>query len=189
MNAVVRTVPEEAPDKWEMKDLKPWHKQFCSMLAQGIDRETIASVLDITPTYVSMLTKQPLIQNYIREMCQFANLQLEAQFAKGVEVIGNIMENGDNKERLQAVRLNAELTHRIGSGSGAPVESSNTNDRLIRLAERLLALQERTQTPIVPINGEFHEVKKDGVAEIRANQSAQEDGNGSVNPGRLGEEG
>lgn len=158
MNAMLRE-EEVAPDgKWEMKDLKPWHKQFCSMLAQGIDRETIAAALDCTPTYVSMLAKQPLIQAYIREMCQFASLQLEAQFAQGVGVIGDVMTNGNDKERLQAVRLNAELTHRIGNGSGAPTEPTDTNARLLRLAERLLSLQEKMQPTPPTIDGEFQNV-------------------------------
>jgi len=151
------------PEKWELKELKPWHRQFCSLLAQGIDRETIARVLEITPTYASMLSKQPLVVAYIREMCQFANLQLEAQFAKSVEVIGEIMVSGANKDKLQAARLNAELTHRIGSGSGLPGDVVDTNDRLVRLAERLLALQEKVVTPTQPaINGEYHREEPTG---------------------------
>lgn len=161
MNAQLREEEVASSEKWEMKELKPWHKQFCSLLAQGVDRETIATVLDITPTYVSMLTKQPLIQAYIREMCQFANIQLEAQFAQGVAIIGDVMANGAPKEKLQAVRLNAELTHRIGSGSGVPPEVMDTNERLARLADRLLSLQEKMQPTTPPINGEFHEIPTD----------------------------
>jgi hypothetical protein len=146
-------------EKWEMKSLKPMHHQLCSMLAQGIDRQTIAKVLEITPEYVSMLSKQPLIQKYIQEMCQFASLQLEAQFVEGVKVIGDVMANGNDKERLQAVRLNAELTHRIGSGSGIPAELIDTNERLARLASRLLSLQEQTKVILpTPVEGEFHEI-------------------------------
>jgi hypothetical protein len=185
--------PEEvaATSKWEMKELKPWHKQFCSLLAQGIDRETIATVLEITPTYVSMLSKQPLIQAYIREMCQFASLQLEAQFAKGVAIIGEVMDTGNGKERLQAVRLNAELTHRIGSGSGLPAEATNTEERLLRLAERLLTLQEKTAPiPTIPLTGEYHDITKSTEPEQyaeavgRTHQPTQEDGDGSADPER-----
>lgn len=148
------------PDKgkWEMKELKPMHKQLCSLLAQGIDRQTIAQVLGITPEYVSMLAKQPLVQKYIQEMCQFASLQLEAQFVEGVRVIGDVMANGSDKERLQAVRLNAELTHRIGSGSGLPTELIDSGERLAKLAERLLSLQERAPVVLPPVEGEFHEI-------------------------------
>lgn len=146
--------------KWEIKELKPMHKQLCSLLAQGIDRGTIAQILDITPEYVSMLAKQPLVQRYIQEMCQFASLQLEAQFVEGVKVIGDVMANGNDKERLQAVRLNAELTHRIGSGSGVPVELIDTNERLANLASRLLSLQERSVNLPLPVDGEFHEINQ-----------------------------
>ena len=168
MNAMLKPSEDETPPKWEMKELKPWHKQFCSMLAQGIDRQTIAQVLDIDPNYVSMLSKQPLIQAYIKEEWQFATLQLEAQFARGVQVIGEVMDNGAPKERLQAVRLNAELTHRIGSGSGLPPEATDTNERLLRLSERLLSLQEKMQPTFAPtINGEYHEVPANTEAETR----------------------
>lgn len=162
MNAMVQE--QESPGKWEMKKLTPMHEQLCSMLAQGIDRQTIAKVLDITPEYVSMLAKQPLVQAYIKEMCQFASLQLEAQFVEGVKVIGDVMANGADKERLQAVRLNAELTHRIGSGSGIPPEIINTNERLANLASRLLSLQERANSTLPPpVDGEFHEVQQEEV--------------------------
>lgn len=156
MNAMLQ---EEVPGKWEMKELKPWHKQLCSMLAQGIPRDTISAVLDCTPEYVSMLAKQPLVLAYIREMCQFANLQLEAQFIKGVEVIGDILVNGNDKEKLQAVRLQAEMTHRIGSGTSVSPEVLDTNERLAKLAERLLVLHERHLQPVQTINGEFHEIQ------------------------------
>lgn len=167
MNAVVQPVLEDddslpAPGPWEMKQLKPWHKQLCNMLAQGIDRETIATVLDCTPQYVTMLAGQPMVQRYIREMCQFANLQLEAQFAEGVKIVGEVMRQGNHKDKLQAVRLNAELTHRIGSGALASPENVDTNERLARLAEKLLALQEKMQpaSTLPVIDGEFHEAQQ-----------------------------
>lgn len=160
MNAMLQEETTGTPEKWEMKKLTPMHKQLCSLLAQGIDRQTIAQALDITPEYVSMLAKQPLVQKYIQEMCQFASLQLEAQFVEGVKVIGDVMANGAPKERLQAVRLNAELTHRIGSGSGIPTELIDTNERLANLASRLLSLQEKTVAKLPdPVDGEFHEVQ------------------------------
>lgn len=160
MNAMLQEGTTGTHDKWEMKKLTPMHKQLCSLLAQGIDRQTIAQALDITPEYVSMLAKQPLVQKYIQEMCQFASLQLEAQFVEGVKVIGDVMANGAPKEKLQAVRLNAELTHRIGSGSGLPTELIDTNERLANLASRLLSLQEKATAVLpAPVDGEFHEIQ------------------------------
>jgi hypothetical protein len=149
MNASALPVPFEeqeeahgAKEKWRLKSLQPWHRQVCSLLAQGIPRQTIAQIMDCTPEYVSMLAAQPLIKDYIREWCAFAGLQLEAQFVKSVEVIGDALENGNYKEKLQAVEMQAKLTHRIGTGSTLPSESVDMNSRLLSLSERLTGLLE-----------------------------------------------
>lgn len=126
---------------WQLKELKPKHKQICSMLAQGIARDTIANVVGVTPTYISMLAKQPLIKEYIREMCQAAGLQLDAMFIQSVDAIADVLTNGAPKEKLQAARLQLEATKRIGAGTEIPREVIATNERLARLAERLLYLQ------------------------------------------------
>lgn len=150
-----QALAEREGKKWEMKELKPWHKQLCSLLAQGIDRQTIAQILDCTPEYVSMLAGQKKIKEYVAEMCSFAQLQLEAQFTTAVTAIGDTLANGNHKEKMQAARLQAELTHRIGSGSGVPQEIVDTNSRLARLAERLLYLQGKQGTDADIIDGEI----------------------------------
>ena len=127
--------------KWEMKALKPKHRQVCSMLAQGIARGTIAKVIGCTPEYITMLSKQKLMQDYMKELCQQANLQLEAMYVQSVDAIGDVLREGQPKERLQAARLQMEATKRIGSGAGMEAEVIDTNSRLTRLAERLLALK------------------------------------------------
>lgn len=127
---------------WEMKKLLPWHKQLCSMLAQGIDRQTIAQVFQKTPEYISMLSGQTLIQEEVSAMKKFAEFQLEAQFVKSVSVIGEVLENGSPKEKIQAARLQLEATRRIGSHTETETRLVDTNSRLSRLAERLLALQD-----------------------------------------------
>lgn len=178
MNALVQVPHDEQEEahiskgKWEMKELKPWHKQMCSMLAQGIPRQTIASVLDCTPEYVSMLAGQRLIKEYIASMCQYAGLQLEAQFVQTAEAIGDVLANGNNKERMQAARLQLEVTKRIGSGSGLQAEVVDTNARLAKLAERLLYLQGGNKDEQI-IEGEFHENAQQG----SRLGSDQEDGN------------
>ena len=126
----------------EIKELKPWHKQMCSMLAQGIDRATIAKVLDCDASYVSMLSRQKIVQDYMKEWCAFSGIQLEAQFITAVQVIGNTMINGNPKEQLQAARLQMEATRRIGAGSGQVADSPDMNDRLVTLSERLVSLLE-----------------------------------------------
>jgi hypothetical protein len=164
-----------------MKELKPKHKQVCAMLAQGIDRRTISNVVGVTPEYITMLSKQPLMKEYIAEMCQAAGLQLDAMFVQSVEVIREVMANGSPKERVAAARLQMEATKRIGSGSSIPKEIIDTNDRLARLAERLLYLQGGVTKTIETrrnTDGIFQEITVEGQS---VDTSTQEDGNGPSN--------
>lgn len=176
------TPAEGNDDKWEMKKLLPWHKQLCSMLAQGIDRQTIAQVFQKTPEYISMLAAQDLIRTEVNEMKRFAEFQLEAQFVKSVTVIGEVLENGSAKEKIQAARLQLEATRRIGPRMVEEEKLVDTNARLARLAERLLSLQGgigATQVITAEVisneTGRQEEVEEGNWSD----QSAQEDGNGS----------
>lgn len=180
--------PAESDDsKWEMKKLLPWHKQLCSMLAQGIDRQTIAQVFQKTPEYISMLAGQDLIRTEVNDMKRFAEFQLEAQFVKSVSVIGEVLETGSAKEKIQAARLQLEATRRIGPRMVEEEKLIDTNARLARLAERLLSLQGGIgATNVINV-----EVVKDGQARqdgqeaedgdfsiVGSDQSAQDAGNG-----------
>lgn len=129
---------------WQLQTLQPKHKQICSMLAQGIKRTAIAEVMGCTPEYITMLSKQPLVLEYIRDMCQAANLQLDAMFVQSVDTIQEIMANGNHRDKLGAVRLQMEATKRIGSATAPIAEVVDTNSRLAKLAERLLALKTPT---------------------------------------------
>lgn len=169
-------------DKWEMKKLLPWHKQLCSMLAQGIDRQTIAQVFQKTPEYISMLAGQDLIRVEVNDMKRFAEFQLEAQFVKSVSVIGEVLENGSAKEKIQAARLQLEATRRIGPRMVEEEKLIDTNARLARLAERLLSLQGgvgATQT----LTATTIEEKRDG----QARQDGQEAEDGEWSPLRSSE--
>lgn len=178
--------------KWEMKTLKPWHRQMCSLLAQGIDRGTIAHILDCTPEYISMLCRQQKIIDHVKEMSVFANVQLEAAFTKSVTAISEVLENGNAKEKMQAARLQMEATKRIGSKMQDEEKLIDTNARLARLAERLLILQGHVPTTNI-IDGEVitHEAGYEGAAgedgteaedgrfpSIGSNQPAQDAGDG-----------
>lgn len=142
-----------------LKTLKPWHRQMCSMIAQGIPRATIANVFKKTPEYISMLAAQPLIQTYIQQDCTYAGLQLEAQFVQSVTAISDTLENGNHKERMQAARLQLEATKRIGPRSTPQATEVNFEDRLIQLSERLVGLlesQKMATTNIPIIEGEYN---------------------------------
>ena len=83
------------PDKpkWELKELKPLHRQVASLLAQGMKNVDIAAICNITPQYVTMLIQQPLVKAYIAEMCEIVGVRMEALFAQSVDVIANTMQN------------------------------------------------------------------------------------------------
>lgn len=130
-----------ATGRWELKVLKPMHRQVASLCAQGMKNVDIASVVGITPEYVSMLLRQPLVKEYIAEMCEVVGVRMEALFEKSVDVIADVMETGNNKERIAAARLQLEATKRIGRPDpNAGMERSGA-DRLERLANRLIELQ------------------------------------------------
>lgn len=196
VNAQMRTSPVGVPhdeqeaatsDKWVMKKLMPWHRDMCSMLAQGIERRTIAAILDCTPEYVSMLCGQQLVKDEIARFSAFAGLQLEAQFTKSVAAIGDTLENGNHKEKMMAARLQMEATKRIGSRAIEPEKLVDSNNRLTKLSERLLGLLDKAQSQPQQIHveviqdgqGEDVEAAEDGAfQDRRPNQSAQADGNG-----------
>lgn len=150
MNAMVKPedvlvpsteVVESETQGWQMKAIKPWHKQVCALIAQGVDRQTISQIVDCTPEYISMLARQPLIKQYIQDLNSVVDVQLAMQYTKVVAAIGDTLETGNSKEKMQAARLHSELTGRIGSRGGEEEKLIDTNSRLAKLAERLLYLQ------------------------------------------------
>jgi hypothetical protein len=167
-----------AQPKWELKELKPWHKNLASMVAQGIDRQTVAVCMDCTPEYVSMLARQPKVIEYMRALSDYANLQLESYYEKSVTAIGEVLVNGNAKEKIQAARLQMEATKRIGPRTSDTPAAEQTIDRLSRLAERLLYLQggnAGSQEPI--LDGEIVNETEHGETGIEETQC---EGSGQV---------
>lgn len=140
----------EGKQGWLLSALRPKHHQLCALLAQGVPRQTIAAVLDWTPEYITMLARQPLIKQEIRNICEVAGLSAEAQFEKVVSVIGETLENGSEKGRLQAARLNLELTGRVGPRVNSVADQIDSSARLDRLAERLEGLVRRAEEKTIP---------------------------------------
>lgn len=128
---------EEA--KWELKTLTPRHKQIASLLAQGHSRGLIAQACDIAPEYVSVLARQPIFQEYIKEMSKYVNIRMEALFEKSVDTIAEAMDQGNYDEKIKAAKLQLEATGRVGRYQGEPPTAGQDN-RLEVLAERLVSL-------------------------------------------------
>src|SRR5690606_25853181 len=91
----------------------------------------------LTPPYVSLLLRQPIFRAEVLRISDIAGVRLEALFPAAVDTIADVMQNGNGKERLQAVRLHGELTKRIGRGDPHTGESPDTMGRLETLATRL----------------------------------------------------
>jgi hypothetical protein len=124
---------------FELKKLSPAHKQVAALVAQGVDRRTIAAACDFTPEYVTMLQGQPLFVEYIKGMNRAVATQLEALFGKSVDVINNAMDTGNIDEQLKGAKLQLEATGRIGRFATIAPEAGG-QDRLEQLSERLLGL-------------------------------------------------
>lgn len=143
------------PEGIKLQKLSARHKQVLSLMAQGMDRQTCSIATKYTPEYVTWLLKQEICQEYLNQMVQVAESQLQAQFCKSVDVIGETLINGTEEGKLKAAKLQLEATGRVGKlqqPSAPPVEA----DRLNVLAERLVGLLKQTQGRVV--NGEVTDV-------------------------------
>lgn len=135
MNTELETVHEPI----ELKKLSPTHKQVAALLAQGVDRRTIAVAVDFTPEYVTWLQRQPLFREYITHMSEAVAVRLEALFSRSVDVIQDAMQDGNIDEKLKGAKLQLEATGRVGRfQTQLPVGGGQ--DRLEQLSERLLTL-------------------------------------------------
>lgn len=151
--AVLRDLPSDVPDpapdlppKWQLKELKPVHRHVASLYAQGFKRQQISAICDITPEYVTMLIAQPLVKEYIAQMCAIADTQVNALVPKSVDVLADVLSNGTEKGKLTAVRTVLEVTKRIGAKTVEQKDPEDQNERLARLSEKLLDLQASIRT-------------------------------------------
>jgi hypothetical protein len=131
---------EAQSPQWELSELKPKHLQVCSLLAQGFKNVDVAKMVGITPEYVSMLLRQPLIKSEIARIAEIAGTRLEALFEQSVDVIAEVMANGNHGDQLKAVRLQLEATKRIGRPDVNPRNPVDATDRLEALSHRLIDL-------------------------------------------------
>lgn len=150
----------EEKDKWIMKKLRPVHLQVCALLAQGMKQVEVAKICEFTPEYISMLMKQPLIQQEIARISNAAQVRLEASYGLGVDTVIDIMKTGGPQDKLRAVRLMGELTKRIGRPDPLARSNEVDNERLAIMARRLESLaQGARRGPETIVDAEFTEVR------------------------------
>jgi len=143
----------ETTRKVTLQELSQKHREIASMLAQGVDRQTIAAAWDITPEYVTWLGGDPLFVRYVREMSKLAETQLEAMFTKSVEVIADQLHSGNGEDKLKAARLQMEATGRVGKDRRTH-ESGDSPDHLEVLAQRLVKLLNNTRERTIDVQGQ-----------------------------------
>ena len=122
-----------------LQKLSPKHKQVMSLLAQGIDRQTISSICEITPEYVTWLAGDPLCKMYLKEMSRYVDARFEAMYEKTADIVSEAMQIGSQDEKLKAARLQLELTGRVGRVV-PPAPEGGSIGRLEELAKRLEGL-------------------------------------------------
>lgn len=134
----------KSPDgKYQLKELKIRHKRILSLVVQGVPHKQIANMADITPEYITMMLRMPICQDYLKGLCEAADVQLEALLPQSVEAIKDALTQGDIDQRLKGARLHLEATKRIG-GKGHVAPNGDTQDaRLERLSHRLIDLLQK----------------------------------------------
>ena len=129
----------------KLQSLTDKHRQVASLLAQGLGRSEIATVIDFTPEYVTWLTRDPLFKQYLHEMSEHTEARLEAMFDRVADVVSDGLTNGSVDERLKSARLQLEVTGRIGKNDRPNNALDSSLERLNTLAQRLLALQSKVR--------------------------------------------
>ena len=165
---------EEVSEKWVLQSLKGNHKNICALIAQGVQRKSVASICGVTPEYVSMLLRQPLCMEYIAKLNEAVDVQLEAMHGAAVEAIGDTLREGSFEDKIKAARLQMEATGRVGPRVQAQTQPQ-TSDRLEQLADRLLNLLGKQRGRV--LDGEAIEIEPVGSG---ADPSPQSDCNGSL---------
>lgn len=174
---------DESPDqdkKWELKTLKPKHREICALLGQGHKNVDVARMTGVTKEYITVLLRMEVIQEEIRRISEIAGVRLEAMFEKSVDVIGDAMTNGSHSEKLKAARLHGELTKRIGKSELNVKPTEDTMSRLLLLAERLTDLNKGSQLERVKVYEDAEEVpfKEIGMERrMLSDQASEEAGN------------
>lgn len=131
---------EELPSNWELQKLSPKHMQVAALVAQGMKFVDVSALVNYTPQYISMLMRQPLMKAYVQKMSEAAGTRLEALFEKSVEVIADTLENGSEKGKLSAARLQLEATKRLGRADSLTIIPGDPDARLAQLRDRLVDL-------------------------------------------------
>lgn len=126
--------------EWVLQKLKPKHFQICALLAQGFKNIEVAAMCGVTKEYITMLLRQPLIKQEIAKKGEVIGQRFELLTEKSLDVMVDAMNNGNHQDKLRAVKLQLEVTKRIGRADPMALSQNVSDDRLEQLANRLEGL-------------------------------------------------
>lgn len=91
---------------WVLKHLKQIHKDAISLSLTGkLSREQVAEYCGKTPAWVTLILKQPLAREYIKELEDFLDLRLRGLYEKSVAAIDAGLSSPKVSDKLAAATL------------------------------------------------------------------------------------
>jgi hypothetical protein len=112
-----------------------FRKEVCTAIAQGLCTvpEDIVNLFNITYDQAITLLNDPTFLSQIKKQTQ-AKLQLKYHTVIPNE-LSKIITNGDNKEKLQAIKMYAQLTDNL-KNTGTDVNINLNLENLVKEAEK-----------------------------------------------------
>lgn len=148
MTVPVLPTTTQEPAQYQLKELSLKHRQVVALIAQGVPRKLIAEAVGFTEEYISWLLRQPLVKDAFKAIEEIADTRLVALAEKRTDAIEDVLVNGAPEDKLKAARLQMEATGKVGRFRSEGDDGDGTDDRLGKLAERLVGLLRTSKTAV-----------------------------------------
>lgn len=103
--AVAVSAPE-MPAGWKLVRLKPRHRQIAALLVTGLDRESVAHACGCTPALVTLLQKQPVFQEHMKELQAQVDADLSNLMGKAVRAVDRALDSHqETADQLRAADM------------------------------------------------------------------------------------
>ena len=139
MNSLTETVIASSTTN-KLAKLSQKHKEALSLVAQGVSREDVGSLVGFAPEYVTWLVRQDVCKEYLQGIMAVVDFRLAAMTSESVDVIQDVLKCGSHDNQLKAAKLQLEAVGRVGTGKLPQGGSSAAPDHLQVLADRLVGL-------------------------------------------------
>lgn len=124
--AMAPVAPVPATPGWQLKQLKPRHRQIAQLYVSGLDRESIASFCKCTPALITMLLKQPVFLEYLAELRGHLDQDMQSLYGKAIRVVDAAMNQEEATEhKLRAADMVFKATGKYkeaAAGAGTTAE-------------------------------------------------------------------